>query len=325
MEGYRGFGFGGGGLAVPVSAANGGTGQSSYTIGDLLYASSSTALSKLADVAVGQVLVSGGVGAAPAWSATPALTSIALGGATPGTNALAVAGTGNLAGTTFSATGGFAFNDTVDFVNNSTSRVANIRFGASSDTILRAPSAATLQLGNTDVDTAPIAQTLRTQGALAGGTSNVAGAPFTLIVSPSKGNVGGGSLIIQTTPAGSTGTVVNAPVTALTLDSTQLATFGGALSAPGSLTFTTNTSGIVLKRGANGLCGTFVANGATPVVVNNSNIAVTDSIIISLNTIGGTVGVQPHVSAITGATSFAVTCTAVDTSTYNYAIIKNAA
>lgn len=253
------------------------------------------------------------------------LTTLALGGATIGTNALAVTGTGNLAGTTFSATGGFAFNDTIDFVNNSTSRVANIRFGASSDTILRAPSAATLQLGNTDVDTAPIAQTFRTQGALAGGTSDVAGANWTFIASPGKGTGVGGSLIFQTAPAGSTGTVVNAPATVLTLDSTKLATFAGALSAVGSLTFNTNTAGVVLKRGANGLCGTFVANGATPVVVNNSNIAITDSIIISLNTIGGTVGVQPHVSAITGATSFAVTCTAVDSSTYNYAIIKNAA
>lgn len=99
----------------------------------------------------------------------------------------------------------------------------------------------------------------------------------------------------------------------------------GIITAAGKLTFTAATAGVVLKQGANGLCGTFVANGATPVVVSNTNIAITDSIIISLNTIGGTVGVQPHVSAITGATSFAVTCTAVDTSTYNYAIIKNAA
>lgn len=59
-----------------LAAANGGTGQSSYTIGDLLYASSSTALSKLIDAAVGQVLVSGGAGAAPAYSAIPTVTSI---------------------------------------------------------------------------------------------------------------------------------------------------------------------------------------------------------------------------------------------------------
>jgi len=50
-----------------LAAANGGTGQSSYAIGDILYASTSTALSKLADVAVGNALISGGVGVAPAW------------------------------------------------------------------------------------------------------------------------------------------------------------------------------------------------------------------------------------------------------------------
>ena len=50
-----------------LAAANGGTGQSSYAVGDILYASTSTALSKLADVAVGNALISGGIGVAPAW------------------------------------------------------------------------------------------------------------------------------------------------------------------------------------------------------------------------------------------------------------------
>ena len=55
-------------LAANVTpAANGGTGQSSYTIGDLLYASGSTTLSKLADVATGNALISGGVGVAPSY------------------------------------------------------------------------------------------------------------------------------------------------------------------------------------------------------------------------------------------------------------------
>jgi len=50
-----------------IAAANGGTGQTTYAIGDLLYASSTTALSKLADVATGNVLISGGVTTAPSW------------------------------------------------------------------------------------------------------------------------------------------------------------------------------------------------------------------------------------------------------------------
>jgi hypothetical protein len=51
-----------------LPAANGGTGQSSYAVGDLLYASGATTLSKLADVAAGSYLRSGGVVTAPVWS-----------------------------------------------------------------------------------------------------------------------------------------------------------------------------------------------------------------------------------------------------------------
>ncbi|MBI3634167.1 MAG: hypothetical protein HY228_00935 [Candidatus Yonathbacteria bacterium] len=51
-----------------VTAAQGGTGQTTYTIGDLLYASGASALSKLIDVTAGSYLRSGGAGVAPVWS-----------------------------------------------------------------------------------------------------------------------------------------------------------------------------------------------------------------------------------------------------------------
>jgi hypothetical protein len=50
-----------------LTAANGGTGQTSYAVGDLLYASTTSALSKLADVATGNAVISGGVGVAPSY------------------------------------------------------------------------------------------------------------------------------------------------------------------------------------------------------------------------------------------------------------------
>lgn len=50
-----------------TAATSGGTGQSSYAVGDLLFASTSTAISKLADVATGNALISGGVGVAPTY------------------------------------------------------------------------------------------------------------------------------------------------------------------------------------------------------------------------------------------------------------------
>lgn len=78
--------------ATAIGVTYGGTGLASYTIGDLLYASGATTIAKLADVAVGRVLTSGGVGVAPAYSATPTL---GVAGTTLGTLSL----TGNTSGT----------------------------------------------------------------------------------------------------------------------------------------------------------------------------------------------------------------------------------
>ena len=90
-----------GGTLIP---ANGGTGQTAYTVGDILYASSTTALSKLGIGSTGQVLkVTGGV---PAWAADAnaggTVTSIVAGTGltggtitTSGTIAVDYAGTNN--------------------------------------------------------------------------------------------------------------------------------------------------------------------------------------------------------------------------------------
>lgn len=55
------------GVTGVLPVANGGTNLSSYAVGDLIYASGATTLAKLADVATGQVLKSGGVGVAPTY------------------------------------------------------------------------------------------------------------------------------------------------------------------------------------------------------------------------------------------------------------------
>ena len=54
-------------ISDTLPVANGGTNITSYAIGDLLYASTAGILSKLADVATGNALISGGVGAAPSY------------------------------------------------------------------------------------------------------------------------------------------------------------------------------------------------------------------------------------------------------------------
>jgi hypothetical protein len=84
--------------ATEISANKGGTGQTSYTIGDILYASSSTALSKLAGVATGNALISGGVGVAPSWGKIDLGTHISgtLAVANGGTGATTSTGTGSM-------------------------------------------------------------------------------------------------------------------------------------------------------------------------------------------------------------------------------------
>jgi hypothetical protein len=61
-------------LSGTLVAGNGGTGQSSYTTGDILFASSSSALSKLsASSTAGQPIISNGSGVAPSYGTLPVL------------------------------------------------------------------------------------------------------------------------------------------------------------------------------------------------------------------------------------------------------------
>ncbi|QQR77582.1 MAG: hypothetical protein IPJ67_00285 [Candidatus Moraniibacteriota bacterium] len=71
-----------------LAVSRGGTNIGSYAIGDILYASGATTLAKLADIATGNVLLSGGVGVAPSWG------KVALGTSVSGTLPVANGGTG---------------------------------------------------------------------------------------------------------------------------------------------------------------------------------------------------------------------------------------
>ena len=71
-----------------LGVTTGGTGQTTYTTGDILYASSSTELSKLADVATGNALISGGITSAPLWGKVGLATHVS------GTLPVANGGTG---------------------------------------------------------------------------------------------------------------------------------------------------------------------------------------------------------------------------------------
>jgi len=79
-------------LSATLVATSGGTGQSSYVVGDILYASTTTALSKLASSTAGYVLTAGGAGVAPSWAAATVanastqVSSLGVGTAASGTS-----------------------------------------------------------------------------------------------------------------------------------------------------------------------------------------------------------------------------------------------
>jgi hypothetical protein len=84
--------------------------------------------------------------------------------------------------------------------------------------------------------------------------ANQAGGALTLAGGYSTGTGIGGSILFRTVPAGGAGSSANAAVTALTIDSTQAATFSGTLAVTGASTLTgllTANGGITLGDGQN--------------------------------------------------------------------------
>lgn len=95
--------------ATTIAVNKGGTGLTSYTIGDIIYASGTTTLTKLAGVATGNALISGGIGSAPSWGKIGLTTHVSgtLPVANGGTNSTATPTNGGVAygnGTSYSFT-----------------------------------------------------------------------------------------------------------------------------------------------------------------------------------------------------------------------------
>lgn len=219
-------------------------------------------------------------------------STVAFGGATQVANSISIPNNFGLAwaGRAVLSSG---TNGTISISTNNGSVMAN----------LTAPVNNSLQLGNIDVDTAPVAQTLRTQGALAGGTSNVAGADWTFIASPGKGTGVGGSFIFQTAPAGSSGTVVGTPTTALTIDSAQKATFAGRVAgiaaSVSSVSFGVGAAGLGMYSNDGSAHINFAIAGGEAARITNSGIDFDSTGKVSLvnATVSATVpGVIPRLS-----------------------------
>ena len=116
---------------------------------------------------------------------------------------------------------GSVLQENAGLVYNSSAQTITLNTNAT----IGAPAAATLRLGASDSAT-PVAQTLAVQNVVAG-TSNAAGADWTIAGSQGTGTGAGGSIVFKVAPAGLTGTTPNSLATALTINSAKASTFGG--------------------------------------------------------------------------------------------------
>lgn len=91
----------------------------------------------------------------------------------------------------------------------------------------------------------PVAQTIIASGPRGGTDSNTAGVDAIMAGSPGTGTGAGGKLIFKTSSTGSSGSATNASATALTLDASQNATFGGSITAGSAQSIYVGTGGLL--------------------------------------------------------------------------------
>ena len=176
---------------LPV--ANGGTNITSYAIGDILYASTSGVLSSLADVATGNALISGGVGAAPSYGKVGLTTHVS------GTLPVGNGGTGQASnltqygvvyGSSTTAMATSAAGTTTQVLHGNASGAPT--FGAVS---LTADVSGTLPVANggTGASDAPTARTnLGAQATITGAATTITGSDLTAsraVISNASGKV----------------------------------------------------------------------------------------------------------------------------------------
>ena len=243
---------------------------------------------------------------------TPALgvatgTSLALGGATLGTNALAVTGTSEFGGNITVPVGAaatpainFAGETNTGFFWNTTGvidvsftasprmrfRVSQLQLGnavqlgwssattvGTADLLVTRRAAATLNLGNTDAAT-PVAQTISTQGSRAGTDNNVGGGSLTIQAGTGTGIGTASSLILRSPVVVASGTGAQTVTTGLTIVSGTAVTAAytvatlPATAATGARAHVTDA----LNAGACLFNTTIVAGGTTacPVFYNGT-------------------------------------------------------
>lgn len=260
---------------LPV--ANGGTNIASYAVGDILYASGATTLAKLADVATGNAMISGGVTTAPAWGKIGLATHVS------GTLPIANGGTGQ-------TTANLGFNALAptttrgDIITRDATVNVRLAIGAA-NTVLRT-NGTDPAWGAVDLATDTTGQLIVANG----GTGDAAFTQNGILY-------GNNASAIQVTAAGTNGTVL--------IGNTGAAPSFGTVSAV--LDAIGNTQGNILYRSASGWNALAVGTsgqvlstqgaGADPHWISAAGVGTVTSVDVS----GGTTGITATGGPITAA------------------------
>ena len=201
------------GVTGTLPVANGGTNLTTYTTGDIVYASATNTLNKLADVATGNALISGGVGVAPSYGKIGLTTHVS--GTLPVANGGTNASTFTAGSVVFAGTSGTYTQDNANFFWDDTNNRLGIGTASPS---YKLDVAGVARLGNGVTAIAPsatdIASTSHTILSTTGGNglffgqypvgqsyaqwiqssfTNPTTATYNLILQPLGGNVGIGT------------------------------------------------------------------------------------------------------------------------------------
>jgi len=224
--------------ATAIGAVYGGTGLTSYAVGDLVYADTTTSLAKLADVAVGNALISGGVGAAPSYGKIGLATHVS------GTLPIANGGTGSTS-TTF-----------VSLTTNVTGILPAANGGTGNGfTAFTGPTTATKTFTLPDASSTIVVQ----GGALGTPSSGVA----TNLTGTASGLSIGGNAATATTATNQSGGTVSA--TTIAMSGTTFTATGGSTSTYGAVTVRgekNGWAGLNFKDTAGTNCNTLMARSS---------------------------------------------------------------
>ena len=245
------------GLSATLVATSGGTGQSTYAIGDLLQGGATNTLTKLAAVATGNALISGGVTTASSWGKIGLTTHISgiLAGANGGTGVANTGLTFTMAGNVSHA-GAFTQTFTATANTSLTLPVSGTVLSSvtapATNPISGTPSASTYLRGDGTWATFTTGTVTSVAQSFTGGLISVSGSPIT----------SSGTLAL--TVAGTSGGIpyfssATTWATSAVLAANALMIGGGAAVAPS--TITTGTGVITALGVAVGSAGAFVTNG----------------------------------------------------------------